>query len=75
MTQVPVSELEVLGQAAVEEQALAGVAGVDEAAGVADAVEALLVEGGRGRVGIAVIAGRDVRAPDAQLELSPSARA
>ena len=53
MTQVPGDELEVLGQAAVEQQALVGVLGVDERPASPRAVEALLVEGGRGRVGVA----------------------
>ena len=35
MTQVPVSSLKFSAEAAVEEQALAGVAGVDEPGGVA----------------------------------------
>ena len=53
-------ELEVLRQAAVEQQPLAGIVGVDEFERVADLVEALLVEGLGGQRRPPPIAGRDV---------------
>ena len=50
-TKVPLDELEVLDHAAVEDQTLARILGIDEAAGIADLVEALLVEHLRREVG------------------------
>ena len=62
-------QLEVLDHAAVEDQALVGIVGVLEPTGVAGAVPAVLVERGGGRVRLAEVAGRDVRALHAHLEL------
>ncbi len=52
-------ELEILGHAAVEHQALCRIVVVDELRGIAERIEALLVERGLGEVGTLVIAGRD----------------
>src|SRR5262249_1431181 len=61
--------LEVLGQAAVEGEAVPDVAPVDEAESVAGAIEAFLVEGGLGQGGLAPVAGRDVRTAEARFKL------
>ena len=60
-------KLEVLGDAAVEQQALARIGGVDELQRVADLVVALLVERVSGQIGPPPIAGRDVGALSAAL--------
>ncbi|MDQ3608136.1 MAG: hypothetical protein M3459_04430, partial [Actinomycetota bacterium] len=65
----PGVELEVLGEPAVEHQALGRVVVADQPHGVSRAVVAVLVESARGRVGVAEVARRDGRAGDADLEL------
>ena len=55
-------ELEVLGDAALEQQALFGVGRIVEPQRVAEPVEALLVERLRGQLRLAPVARRDVRA-------------
>ncbi len=62
-------ELEVLGQAAVEHDALCRLAGIGKAHGVARLVEAILVEGRAREIGPFPIAGRHVRAAHAHFEL------
>ena len=63
-------ELEVLADAAVEDEALGQIVGIGEFQRVADLVEALLVEGlARSFPASLPIAGRDVGALEAQFEL------
>jgi hypothetical protein len=64
-------QLEVLGDAAVEDHALLGPRLVGQQAGVADAVVAFFVEGLRGEVRGIAVAGEDADAAHAQLELLP----
>src|SRR5712691_5663556 len=63
-------ELEVLGDAAVEDDAFRRVRRVGELHGVADAVKALVVECRPGQVGALVVARRDIGAAHPHLELS-----
>ena len=63
-------ELEILGDAAVEQQALGRIGGVLELQRVADPVKPLVVERRRGERRRAPIAGRDVGALEPRLELA-----
>ena len=63
-------ELEILGDAAVEDEAFLGRRRVGELHRVADAVVAFLVERSLGQVVAAEVAGRDVGALDAHLQLA-----
>ena len=63
-------ELEVLGQPAVERDALGGIGRIDQAHRVARAVEALLVERRGGEIGPLPVARRHVRAAHAHFELA-----
>jgi hypothetical protein len=62
-------ELEVLGDAAVEQQALAGIVGVLELERVTELVEPIGIEGGGGEIALAPIARHDVGAAQPRLEL------
>src|SRR5260370_38023663 len=59
-------ELEIFHHAAGEDDALYGILGIDEHAGVADAIKAFVVEGRLGEIGPSKIAGRDVDAAQPQ---------
>jgi len=63
-------QLELLGQPAGEDQALRRIGRVDECADIADAVEALVVEGLAGQLGLAKVPGHHIDATQPQLELA-----
>ncbi len=63
-------QLEVLGHAAVEENAALGAGLVEQLGGVADAVEAVGVEGLGGDLGGVAVLGEDVRSAHADLQLA-----
>ena len=63
-------ELEVLRDAAVEIEAGVEIIGIGRLDGVAELVKALFVERGRGEIGLAPVARRDVRPLGANLELA-----
>ena len=68
---MPLDELEVLGEPAVEQQALGRIVGIGEFQRVADLVEALVVEGVPREIGPPPIARRDVR-PSSRASSLPS---
>ena len=60
-------QLEILSDSAGELDAFRRIVRIDETAGIADLVEALVIECLRGKVGAFPVAGRHVRSADAQL--------
>ena len=70
LTQVPLRELEILGDAAVEIEAGIEVVGIGRFERVAELVKAFLVEGVRGQLRLAPIARRDVRPLGANFHLA-----
>jgi hypothetical protein len=63
----PGGQLEILGEAATEQQARVEVSGIGEADRVPGAVGALVVEGGLGEIGTLMVAGANRYAADADL--------
>src|ERR1700683_539435 len=66
----PGRELEIFGEAAVEQQAFGRIGRIGELDRVADLVKALVVERVSREMGRLVIAGRDVEAPEPRFELA-----